>query len=77
MPYGVLPAVDLTNWRPAPLDAVFEDGVTVLVGSAVAGWASAATAAGTAVGADADRLLDIIGRVPTSRAAGFPGIPSA
>ena len=70
MPYGVLPAVDLANWRPAPLDPVFEEGVTVLVGSAVDAWATAASAGGTAVGADADQLLDVIGRVPTSRRLG-------
>ena len=70
VPYGVLPAVDLPNWRPAPLDPVFEEGVTVLVGSAVDAWAAAASAGGTAVGADADQLLDVIGRVPTSRRLG-------
>ncbi|HEY8718644.1 hypothetical protein [Pengzhenrongella sp.] len=70
VPYGVLPAVDLANWRPAPLDAVFEEGVTFILGRVLRDWSAAASAGGTAAGASADRLLDIIGRVPTSRRLG-------
>lgn len=70
VPYGVLPAVDLVHWRPAPVDAVFEQGVTFILGRVLPAWAAAASAGGTAAGAGADRLLDIIGRVPTSRRLG-------
>lgn len=70
VPYGVLPAVDLARWRPAPLDAVFEQGVTSILGRVLSAWSAAASAGGTAAGAGPDRLLDIIGRVPTSRRLG-------
>ncbi|WP_407345510.1 hypothetical protein [Pengzhenrongella phosphoraccumulans] len=70
VPYGVLPAVDLAAWRPALHDAVWEEGVTVLLGQVAPDWSTAAARGGTAVGADADALLDVIGRVPTSREVG-------
>ena len=70
VPYGVLPAVDLAQWIPAQHDGLFEQGITSLVGGLLPAWAAAASAGGTAVGADAEALLDVIGRVPTSRQLG-------
>ncbi len=70
VPYGVLPAVDLPNWTTAPHDGVFEEGITGLLGGLVPAWAASAAAAGTALGADAEALLDVLGRVPTSRQLG-------
>ncbi|MEO7784358.1 MAG: hypothetical protein ABIR97_07290 [Terracoccus sp.] len=70
VPYGVLPAVDVAGWVPAPHDGLFEQGVTQLLGALVPAWATAAAAGGTALGADAETLLDVLGRVPTSRQLG-------
>jgi len=70
VPYGVLPAVDLAHWTTAPHDGVVEQGVTSVLGSLVSAWSASVSAGGTAAGADADRLLEIIGRIPTSRQLG-------
>ena len=70
VPYGVLPAVDLAAWRPGPRDPVWEEGITALLGQVAPAWATAAVDGGTAVGADAEALLDVLGRVPTSRELG-------
>ncbi|RYV49807.1 hypothetical protein, partial [Pengzhenrongella frigida] len=70
VPYGVLPAVDLAAWRPGPRDPVWEEGVTALLGEVAPAWSRAARDGGTAVDADAAALLDVIGRVPTSREIG-------
>jgi len=77
VPYGVLPAVDLSTWVSPPGDPVWESAIAAVFGNARAGtpdviaaWAAAGVAGGSAQGAGPDRLLDIIGRVPTSRQLG-------
>lgn len=77
VPYGVLPGVDLSTWVSPPGDPVWEAAIAATFGNArpgtpdvIAAWAAAGTAGGSAQGADADRLLEIIGRVPTSRQLG-------
>ena len=84
VPYGVLPGVDLSNWVSAPGDPVWESAIAAIFGNARAGapdliaaWATAGVAGGSAEGADADGLLDIIGRVPTSRQLGSRILPAA
>ena len=75
VPYGVLPAVDPAAWAPGPQDPVWEEAVTLVASRVLSPWAAAGAAGGTAAGADAERLLDIIGRVPTSRALGSRQFP--
>ena len=75
VPYGVLPAVDPAAWAPGPHDPVWEEAVTFVATRVLSPWAAAGAAGGTAAGADAERLLDIIGRVPTSRALGSRQFP--
>jgi hypothetical protein len=77
VPYGVLPGVDLSTWVSPPGDPVWESAIAAIFGNSRAGapdviaaWAAAGVAGGSAQGADADRLLDIIGRVPTSHQIG-------
>lgn len=73
IPYGVLPAVDLSAWAPAKSDPVWESTIATVLGpkdGVLRAWAASGLAGGSAQGADPDRLLDIIGRIPTSRAIG-------
>lgn len=70
VPYGVLPAVDTAAWKAAPHDAPWEAALTRVAGLVLPDWARAGTVGGTAAGASAEQLLDIIGRVPTSRELG-------
>ncbi len=67
-PYGLLPATSLRRWVTQPGDPGVESKLTSVLRDARRNWAAAASAAGTSVGADTDRLLDLIGRVPVSRA---------
>ena len=85
VPYGLLPAVDLSTWVAAHGDPIWEETIAAVFGTARAGspdvlaaWATAGIAGGTAAGADPERLLEIIGRIPTSRAVGSrPVLPLA
>ena len=77
VPYGVLPGVDLSSWVSPPGDPVWESAIAAMFGHSRAGapdiistWAAAGVVGGSAEGADADRLLEIIGRIPTSRQLG-------
>ena len=70
VPYGVLPAVDLAAWAARSSDAMWESGIAGLLRPVVVAWAAVATSDGTAAGADAQRLLEVLGRVPTSRETG-------
>ncbi len=70
VPYGVLPAVDLSTWTSTPNDPPWEDTVLSTLRVVREAWAAAGAAGGTAAGADVDGLLEIIGRVPTARAPG-------
>ncbi len=66
-PYGVLPATSLRRWTAQADDPVVEAKLVSVLNDARHSWAAAAEAAGTSVGADTDRLLDLVGRVPLSR----------
>ena len=74
-PYGLLPATSLRRWVTQPGDPGVESKLTSVLRDARRNWAAAASAAGTSVGADTDRLLDLIGRVPSPVEAPrvFPG----
>jgi len=66
-PYGVLPVTSLARWTPAAGDPPVEDALRKVLTAARASAAAAAEADGTTAGATTERLLDLIGRVPTSR----------
>ncbi|TPG34199.1 hypothetical protein EAH80_11380 [Mycobacterium hodleri] len=66
-PYGILPVTSLGRWQPEPDDPPVEARLATMTGELRAAWAGAAEGAGTSVGADTDRLLDLLGRVPNSR----------
>ncbi|MFG2076337.1 hypothetical protein [Nonomuraea maritima] len=70
VPYGVLPAADLTAWAGGPVDPPWEAPLVTVLNTVLPRWAQAAERGGTAAGADATQLLDILARVPTSRAIG-------
>lgn len=70
LPYGVLPVTDLAAWRPDPADPPFESGLRDRLLTVLPAWAAVAEAGGTATGADAGRLLDLLGSVPVSRQLG-------
>ena len=64
-------------WVSAPGDPVWEPAIAAVFGNVRAGapdvlaaWAAAGEDGGSAQGADAGRLLEIIGRIPTSRELG-------
>jgi hypothetical protein len=70
LPYGLLPSVDLDRWVTGPADPPWEAGLRGRLQALLPSWAAAAENGGTVAGADADRLLDLLGRVPTSRELG-------
>jgi hypothetical protein len=70
VPYGVLPVAAVGSWQAAPHDPPWEPVVALLAQRLLPSWVAGAAAAGTAVGASAEQLLDVIGRVPTSRDLG-------
>jgi hypothetical protein len=66
-PYGILPVTSLGRWQPEPDDPPVEAALGSMTSKLRAAWARAAEGAGTSVGADTDRLLGLLGRVPNSR----------
>ena len=70
VPYGIAPAVDLAAWKPGAADAEWEQVIAVVARLLVPSWAAAGSAGGTAAGASAEQLLEVIGRLPTSRQLG-------
>ncbi|MFI9588155.1 hypothetical protein ACIHCQ_41690 [Streptomyces sp. NPDC052236] len=66
-PYGVLPVSSSERWVPEASDPAVEAGILPVVAGLTDAAARAAEAAGTVVGAETERLLDLIGRVPMSR----------
>lgn len=66
-PFGLLPATSLRRWAAQPDDPPVEARLVPFARDVRRGWAEAAGAAGTSIGADTERLLDLIGRVPLSR----------
>jgi hypothetical protein len=68
-PYGLLPTTELAAWKPAPGDPPVEAPLPPALAAAGAHWARAAEQGkGTVAGADAERLLDLVGHP-----AGSPG----
>jgi hypothetical protein len=67
-PYGLLPVTALDRWQAGANDPPFENAALNCLRSARDAWAAVAQNAGTVVGADTDKLLDLLGRVPTSTA---------
>ena len=64
-PYGLLPAAAMTRWRPDPEEgdaAACEERMLEPLLRLRAVAAAAARDRGTAVGADTERLLDLLGR---------------
>lgn len=65
-PYAVLPATSAADWRPAPDDPAVERDLLRVAGALRDQLVSRAEAAGTVVGADTERLLDLLSRTPRS-----------
>ncbi|HZI98088.1 MAG TPA: hypothetical protein VFD41_11260, partial [Actinomycetales bacterium] len=66
-PYGVLPVTSLGRWKPAPGDAALEEPLRHALRTLRTAAAVAAEGEGTTAGVGTERLLELIGRVPTSR----------
>lgn len=65
-PYGLLPVTALSAWKPAPGDPQVERAIVPAVHRLREVWAAAADDAGNVEGADARRLLQLLGRSPVS-----------
>lgn len=65
-PYGVLPVTPLDRWQAGPNDPPFEAAALDCLRAARDLWAGVAEVAGNVVGADTERLLDLLGHSPTS-----------
>jgi hypothetical protein len=65
-PYGLLPVTSLDRWRAGANDPSFEAAALNCLRSAREAWATAAENDGTVAGADTDKLLDLLGRTPSS-----------
>ena len=66
-PFGLLPTTSLRRWVAQQDDPPIEARLVPFARDVRRGWAEAAEAAGTSIGANTERLLDLIGRVPLSR----------
>jgi hypothetical protein len=66
-PYGVLPVTSLNRWTTHAQDPAIEAAMIRPLRLLVRRWVQLATAAGTVVGADTDRFVDLLSRTPTSR----------
>ena len=65
-PYGLFPVTALRRWSPAAGDPTVEAGLLKPLLELRDAYSTSAEAFGTVVGASTDRLLDLVGRVPTS-----------
>jgi hypothetical protein len=65
-PYGLLPVTGLQDWVPAPGDPPLEARLRGPLRRARSVWADAALKAGTIVGADTQRALEVLGQRATS-----------
>ena len=68
-PTACCPAVDPAAWKPGAARPGVGGGDHVVATRVLPSWAAAGAAGGTAAGATPAQLLDVIGRVPTSRDA--------
>lgn len=66
-PYGVLPVTSARRWIAESKDPAVEVTIARLASSGRDRLARSVEAAGNVVGADTDRLLELIGQVPNSR----------
>jgi hypothetical protein len=65
-PYGIVPVTSLAAWKPAPGDPPVEEAMRPSLERLRASCAAAAEKRGTAVGADTDRLLELLSATPSS-----------
>ncbi|MER5423919.1 hypothetical protein [Streptosporangium roseum] len=65
-PYGLLPVTALDHWQAAPGDPPVEESMRQALLELRESYRAAAESRGTVVGATGDKLLDLIGHVPTS-----------
>lgn len=65
-PYGVLPVTSTSRWRPSKYDPGFEAAASPAATQVRDRLAAAAKAHGTAAGADAQQLHDLLSATPTS-----------
>lgn len=70
-PYGLLPITTLGGWQRAQNDPKFESTMRPTLIQLRDAWARAAAGAGTVVGADTERFLQLIGRTASSRNYGY------
>lgn len=66
-PYAILPVSSLGRWQAADGDPQLEKPLSAVLAIMRASAAAAAVADGTTAGATTERLLELIGRIPTSR----------
>ena len=65
-PYGILALTPARSWTPAPGEPAVLGRLTEVLAGALPAWAAAGERAGTVAGADAEQLLDVVGRVPVA-----------
>ena len=65
-PYGLLPATALARWTAGPAEPPVETALISPLLELREAYRAAAEARGTVVGASSDRLIDLLGQVPTS-----------
>jgi hypothetical protein len=70
-PYGMLLATTLAHWQAATGDPPFEEQLRPYLSRLRQAWAKAARTHGTVAGADTEKLLDLIGQVPSSQAYAY------
>lgn len=70
-PYGLLPVTALASWKPEANDPPVEEAMRSSLLDLRDIWVAAAEKRGTVVGADTDRLLEVIGQTPRSMAYSY------
>lgn len=66
LPYGLLPATSLDNWEREPTDLWVEETLRPHLQRLRQDWAAVAESTGTTENADTQKLLDLLGRTPSS-----------
>jgi hypothetical protein len=65
-PYGLLPTTSLAHWKVDSADPAVEEALVRHLQTMRRHWAAAARGVGNVVGADSERLLDLIARTASS-----------